>query len=187
LPFTAVKIRKAININQPFTWADAGRADLLQPDLLIHPPFHLFEKIEDDIIERQLEKLHKTRLKQTSPLSMENEKKEDSKAEITFDDFGKLELRIGTILGAEKVEKADKLLKLEVDLGFEKRTIVSGIAEHFDSQTLAGKQVMVVVNLAPRKIRGIESKGMILLAEKENGSLEFATVLNEVQNGSIVR
>lgn len=187
LPFTAVKIRKAININQPFTWADAGRADLLQPDLLIHPPFHLFEKIEDDVIERQLEKLHKNRLKQTAPLSMENEKKEEAKAEITFDDFGKLDLRIGTILSAEKVEKADKLLKLEVDLGFEKRTIVSGIAEHFDSQTLAGKQVMVVVNLAPRKIRGIESKGMILLAEKENGSLEFATVLNEVQNGSVVR
>jgi methionyl-tRNA synthetase len=101
--------------------------------------------------------------------------------------FSKLDLRVGTILAAEKVEKADKLLKIEVDLGFEKRTIVSGIAPYFQPADIVGKQVMVVANLAPRKLRGIDSKGMILLAEKEDGSLEFATVLNSVPNGSIVR
>ena len=92
---------------------------------------------------------------------------------IQFEDFAKLDLRIGTILHAEKVEKADKLLKLEVELGFEKRTIVSGIAMHFTPEELAGKQVVVVANLAPRKMRGIESNGMILLAEDVDGKLKF--------------
>ena len=96
-----------------------------------------------------------------------------TKPEIVFDDFAKIDLKVGTIVSAEKVQKADKLLKLEVDLGFEKRTIVSGIAMHFKPEEIVGKQVTVVVNLAPRKMRGIESQGMILMAEDANGKLHF--------------
>ena len=111
----------------------------------------------------------------------------DPKSEITFDDFAKIDLRVGTILTAEKVEKADKLLKLTVDMGSEVRTIVSGIAEHFKPEELIGIQVSVVANLAPRKLRGIESKGMILLAENEAGKLEFVSPKNLMPNGSIIR
>src|SRR5690606_23861806 len=98
----------------------------------------------------------------------------------------KIDLRTGTILAAEKVEKADKLLKLEIDLGFEKRTIVSGIAQHFEAGELVGKKVVVVANLAPRKMRGIESNGMILMAEDANGQLHFVNADEETDNGSIV-
>ena len=106
------------------------------------------------------------------------------KAEIQFDDFAKIDLKVGTILSAEKVEKADKLLKLEVDLGFEKRTIVSGIALHFEPTAIIGKQVVVVTNLAPRKMRGIESNGMILMAENAAGKLIFVNPDESADNGS---
>ena len=106
------------------------------------------------------------------------------KPEIVFDDFAKIDLKTGTIVHAEKVEKADKLLKLEVDLGFEKRTIVSGIAQHFDPASIIGQQVVVVVNLAPRKMRGIESNGMILMAEDADGKLKFVAPSQTVTNGS---
>ena len=106
------------------------------------------------------------------------------KETIQFDDFAKIDLKVGTIMAAEKVEKADKLLKLEVDLGFEKRTIVSGIAMHFDPATIVGKQVTVVTNLAPRKMRGIESNGMILMAEDADGKLQFVNPDVAVMNGS---
>jgi len=106
------------------------------------------------------------------------------KSEIVFDDFAKIDLKVGTILSAEKVEKADKLLKLEVDLGFEKRIIVSGIALHFDPAAIVGKQVVVVANLAPRKMRGIESNGMILLAEDAAGKLHFVTPENAINAGA---
>ena len=109
------------------------------------------------------------------------------KAEIVYDDFDKLDLRIGTILSAEKVQKADKLLKLEVDLGFEKRTIVSGIAQHFTPEALLNKQVIVVANLAPRKMRGIESQGMILTAEEPGGKLILVNPDSLAQNGSNVK
>ncbi len=104
---------------------------------------------------------------------MEEKNDKNVKSEIVFDDFAKIDLRIGTILQAEKVEKADKLLKLEIDLGFERRTIVSGIALHFQPSDIIGKQVVVVANLAPRKMRGIESNGMILMAEDSEGRLHF--------------
>ena len=105
---------------------------------------------------------------------------------IVFDDFSKIDLRVGTILSAEKVEKADKLLKLEIDLGFEKRTIVSGIALHFIPEEIINKQVVVVANLAPRKMRGIESNGMILMAEDANGKLHFVIPGDEVNPGASV-
>ena len=106
------------------------------------------------------------------------------KSEIVFDDFAKIDLKVGTIVSAEKVEKADKLLKLSVDLGFETRTIVSGIALHFKPEEIVGKQVVVVVNLAPRKMRGIESNGMILMAEDKAGKLHFVNPTDNIDNGS---
>ena len=108
------------------------------------------------------------------------------KSTIEFDDFAKIDLKVGTITAAEKVEKADKLLKLEVDLGFEKRIIVSGIALHFEPAGIIGKQVVVVANLAPRKMRGIESNGMILMAEDASGKLKFVSPGEAVDNGSAV-
>ena len=108
------------------------------------------------------------------------------KAEIVYDDFAKLDLRVGTIVAAEKVPKADKLLKLQVDLGFETRTIVSGIAEHFKPEDITGKQVVVVANLAPRKMRGIESNGMILMAGDKAGKLHFVNPVDAIDNGSSV-
>ena len=106
------------------------------------------------------------------------------KPEIVFDDFAKIDLKIGTITAAEKVEKADKLLKLSIDLGFETRTIVSGIAMHFKPEDIVGKQVTVVTNLAPRKMRGIESQGMILMAEDKNGKLHFINSNDKIEAGS---
>ncbi len=124
---------------------------------------------------------------------MEEPKKEDKKVEavfvkheIQFDDFAKIDLKVGTIVSAEKVEKADKLLRLSVDLGFETRTIVSGIALHFKPEDIVGKQVTVVTNLAPRKMRGIESNGMILMAEDKSGKLHFINPENLIDTGSNV-
>ncbi|HEY4876320.1 MAG TPA: methionine--tRNA ligase subunit beta, partial [Puia sp.] len=108
------------------------------------------------------------------------------KPEIQYDDFAKLDLKVGTILSAEKIEKADKLLKLEIDLGFEKRIIVSGIALHFSPEEIIGKQVVVVANLAPRKMRGVESNGMILMAENSEGKLYFINPDEVINNGSSV-
>ena len=109
------------------------------------------------------------------------------KAEITYDDFAKMDLRVGTIIKAEKVEKADKLLKLELDMGTEKRIVVSGIAMHFKPEDIVGKQVTVVANLAPRKMRGIESQGMILMAQNADGRLIFVSPLETADNGSEVK
>jgi methionyl-tRNA synthetase len=111
---------------------------------------------------------------------------EGAKSTIQYDDFAKLDLKVGTIFSAEKVEKADKLLKLEVDMGFEKRTIVSGIALHFKPEEIVGKQVVVVANLAPRKMRGIESNGMILMAEDKEGKLYFVGPDEKIDEGSSV-
>lgn len=135
----------------------------------------LFEKIEDAEIQKQIDKLHPKTPKKTM-----------YKEEISFEDFNKLDLRIGTIIEAHKVEKADKLLCLQIDMGAEKRTIVSGIAEHFDPNSIIGQQVTVVCNLAPRKIRGIQSQGMILMAENSDKGLHFSQPASKIDNGSRV-
>src|SRR5204862_6455778 len=136
----------------------------------------------------QVEKLKANSKPQTQTIKVEEKKSEiaNLKSEIVFDDFAKIDLKVGTILAAEKVEKADRLLKLEVDLGFEKRTIVSGIALHFNPDAIIGKQVVVVANLAPRKMKGIESNGMILMAEDKDGKLKFINPDEKVTNGSPV-
>ena len=142
----------------------------------------LFEKIEDSVIEAQVAKL------QAAKAANEAAAKpvEPQKAEISFDDFEKLDIRIGTVLEAEKVAKTKKLLKLLVDTGIDRRTIVSGIAEHFSPEELVGRQVMVLVNLAPRELKGIESRGMILMAEDATGKLVMVPPTEPVRNGSQV-
>ena len=198
LPFTSRKIFDMLKLDPAsLSWEDAGRQDLLKPGHRLGIASLLYQKIEDEQIEKQVEKLHSTDTKLTTTTKTPKVEKEstttsqqspvNSHPEIVFDDFAKIDLRIGTILTAEKVEKADKLLKLSVDLGFEVRTIVSGIAEHFKPEDLVGTQVSVVANLAPRKLRGIESKGMILLAEDAAGRLHFVSPKDLTENGSIIR
>ena len=192
LPFTAKKMLYMMKVvDRMLDWENAGRIDLLKVGYSLRPPEILFRKIEDSEIEFQVEKLKQKSMaiSQQSSANAEVPKEEISetqilKPEIVFDDFAKIDLRIGTILSAEKVEKADKLLKLEVDLGFEKRTIVSGIALHFAPEEIVGKQVTVVCNLAPRKMRGIESNGMILMVEDAQSKLHFMHPSAVVDNGS---
>lgn len=190
LPFTAKKLLNMMKVvDKMLGWQNAGRMDLLKVGYSLRAPELLFRKIEDEEISFQLEKLKSKSLKNTEEPKVEtatNEQPEtrNLKPEIVFDDFAKIDLRIGTIVAAEKVEKADKLLKLSVDLGFETRTIVSGIALHFKPEEIVGKQVTVVVNLAPRKMRGIESNGMILMAEDKSGKLHFVTPDEKIDEGS---
>ncbi|MCO6497519.1 MAG: methionine--tRNA ligase [Chitinophagaceae bacterium] len=186
MPDTSKKMLKMMKVVQRMLfWENAGKAKLLSVGYSLRAPELLFRKIEDSEIEAQLEKLKSGSKKAEAP------KEETSfpplKSEISIDDFGKLDFRTGTILKAEKVEKADKLLKLEIDLGFEKRTILSGIAQHFKPEDIVGQRVVVVANLAPRKMRGIESNGMILMAENAEGQLYFVSPGEVVGNGFTVR
>lgn len=186
LPSTAKKMLHMMKVvDQLLEWKNAGSMKLLSVGYSMREPVLLFRKIDDAEISTQVEKL-KAGLIKPAGTKMEEAQKTTatSKPEIVYDDFAKIDLRVGTIVAAEKVEKADKLLKLEVDLGFEKRTIVSGIALHFSPAEIIGKQVTVVTNLAPRKMRGIESNGMILMAEDSNGKLQFVNPDTAVVNGS---
>jgi len=185
LPNTSAKLCHMMKVvDKMLDWQNAGKIKLLSVGYSLREPQLLFRKIEDEEIAVQIEKLKANSKPQIQKAVKVEEKKSEIanlKSEIVFDDFAKIDLKVGTILSAEKVEKADKLLKLEVDLGFEKRTIVSGIALHFKPEDIVGKQVTVVVNLAPRKMRGIESNGMILMAEDGEGKLHFIkpeTVIN---------
>ncbi len=181
LPFTAEKLRKQLGLNET-TWAETGGADLLPVGTLIGESSLLFEKIEDDTIEKQVKKLQDSKRMN----ELENAKVPALKETIQYDDFAKMDIRIGTILEAEKLPKSDKLLKFLVDDGFEKRTILSGIAKHFSPEEMIGKQVTFLANLAPRKMMGIESNGMILMAENRDGSLALLQPHKEVWNGGPV-
>ncbi len=181
LPFTAEKLRKQLGLNET-TWAETGGADLLPVGTLIGESSLLFEKIEDDAIEKQVKKLQESKRMN----ELENVKVPVLKETIQYDDFAKLDIRIGTIVEAEKLPKSDKLLKFLVDDGFEKRTILSGIAKHFTPEEMIGKQVTFLANLAPRKMMGIESNGMILMAENRDGSLALLQPHKEVWNGGTV-
>ena len=192
LPFTSDKLFAMLNLDGTnYTWADAGRQDLLKPGHQLGKAELLYQKIEDDVIQKQLDRLLATKTASAAKTTPKVETKPtataEQKGEITYDDFSKIDIRVGTITAAEKVEKADKLLKLTVDMGFETRTIVSGIAEHFKPEEIIGTQVSVIANLAPRKLRGIESKGMILMAEDEAGKLQFVSPKVLTNNGSIIR
>jgi methionyl-tRNA synthetase len=189
LPSTAKKMCYMMKVvDKMLDWENAGSLKLLSVGYSLREPQLLFRKIEDEEIQAQLEKLKAGLVAATIEINdkMEEKSAEPLKAEIQFDDFAKIDLRTGIILSAQKVPKADKLLQLEVDLGFEKRTILSGIAMHFEPETIIGKQVVVVANLAPRKMRGIESNGMILMAEDEQGKLHFVQPENLIVGGSKV-
>ncbi len=189
LPNTAKKLLNMMKVvDKMLDWENAGKIKLLSVGYTLRPPEILFRKIEDTEIMEQIEKLKNGLVKEvSSELKVESEKTEILvKPEIQFDDFAKIDLKVGTIITAEKVEKADKLLKLEVDLGFEKRIIVSGIALHFKPEEIINKQVVVVTNLAPRKMRGIESNGMILMAEDSIGKLHFISPDSLINAGASV-
>ncbi len=180
LPNTAKKMCYMMKVvDKMLDWENAGKTKLLSVGYNLREPQLLFRKIEDEEIIKQVEKLKSGLIKPAiETTTATNKQKMETTAPgikdtIQFDDFAKIDLKVGTITAAEKVEKADKLLKLEVDLGFEKRTIVSGIAMHFKPEDIVGKQVVVVANLAPRKMRGIESNGMILMADDADGKLKF--------------
>jgi methionyl-tRNA synthetase len=198
LPNTARKMCHMMKVvDKMLEWENAGKTKLLSVGYSLRAPELLFRKIEDAEVQYQIDKLkqglEKSRMEQNQtaqqqePTPVENNDTPAYKAEIVYDDFDKIDLRIGTIVAAEKVEKADKLLKLQVDLGSETRTIVSGIAQHFSPESLLQKQVIVVVNLAPRKMRGIESQGMILTAEQADGKLILVNPDQLTQNGSNVK
>ncbi len=191
LPFTAKKICHLLKVvDKILDWENAGSLKLLSVGYTLRAPELLFRKIEDEEIAAQIQKLNdaaQTKKMETTPTTSTSSSTSAIaavKPEIVFDDFAKIDLRVGTIVAASKVEKADKLLQLSVDLGFETRTIVSGIAQHFEPESIVGKQVTVVVNLAPRKMRGIESNGMILMAEDANGKLHFVNPSDNINPGS---
>ncbi len=183
LPHSAQKLRGILNIDSPLTWETiANESTLLKAQHIIGEQTLLFSKIEDDVIAKQLEKLSKKK--------EENEQQEVElppiKETITFDDFSKLDLRVGTITAAEKVKKAKKLLQLQVELGNETRTIVSGIAESFSPEKVVGQQVTVLTNLAPRTIRGVESQGMLLMSENTEGKMVFISPDKGGENGFLI-
>ena len=179
LPFSSEKLLKMFNVEK-INWQKIETEKvLIESGHYINKAELLFSKIEDEVIDAQIKKLEDTREnnKKTNPNAV------PMKDEITFDDFSKIDLRTATILEAEKVEKTDKLLKMKVDTGVDVRTVVSGIAQSFSPEEIIGKQVMILLNLAPRKIRGIESQGMLLLTTKPDGKLSFVTPDEKVDNG----
>jgi len=182
LPFTAVKLKKMLQLEGK-SWADlADNRPLLVVGQSLEEASLLFEKIEDESIEKQLEKLMQ---EDTDPIVPPH--LPEVKPDVSYEEFTAMDLRVGTILAAQKVPKADKLLQFQVDLGFEIRTIVSGIAEFFEPEALLGKKVTVMANLAPRTIRGVTSQGMLLLAEDSQGDLVFVSPDPGAENGSVIR
>ena len=181
MPFSAAKILAMLQCEK-FGWERLGAMDLLASGHHIGEPSLLFEKIEDDVIQKQLDRLTEI-AKQNAAADV---KAEPQKAECTFDEFQKMDIRVSTILEAEKLPKTKKLLKLTIDTGIDKRTIVSGIAEHFSPEELVGQQVLVLVNLAPRDFKGITSQGMILMAEDATGALRLLQPNEKTNNGAMV-
>ena len=189
LPFTAGKLGRMLGLKD-LEWDDALRPDLITPGTLLGKPEHLFKPIEDAAIAAEVERLHSSVPPTTGP-AMSNGAPTPPpapKSNIAFDDLAKLDLRVGTISGAERVPKADKLLKLTIDIGeAAPRTVVSGIAQHYAPEQLPGQQVVLVANLEPRKMRGVESQGMVLMAENADGKLVFVRPSEVTRNGSDVR
>ena len=181
MPFSAAKILNMLAVEK-FGWDTLGSMELIAAGHTIGTPTLLFEKIEDDVIQRQLDKLEATK----AANAVAEVKAEPQKEACTFDDFQKMDIRVSTILAAEKVAKTKKLLKLTVDTGIDQRTIVSGIAEHFTPEELIGQQVLVLVNLQPRELKGILSQGMILMAEDATGKLRLVQPSEAVKAGSMV-
>jgi len=182
LPFSSDKLFQMLNQDK-LEWDKAGNADLLPIGHQLNEASLLFEKIEDEAVEAQIKKLMDSK----NANELANRKAEDSKPNISFDQFAAMDIRVGTILAAEKVAKTKKLLKLQIDTGIDQRTIVSGIAEYFEPENIIGKQVSVLINLEPREIKGILSQGMILMAENSDGNLSFVAPPAGMNNGSVIR
>jgi methionyl-tRNA synthetase len=182
LPFSMEKLRGWLNTGKK-QWSDAGQTDILLTGHMVNKPELLFDKIEDEAIDRQVAKLmaSKKANEAASVITV------PSKDPVSFDDFSKIDIRTATILEAEKVPRTTKLLKLKIDTGIDVRTIVSGIAEYYEPQAIIGKQISIVANLEPRKIKGIESKGMILMAEDKDGKLVLVSPSDKVSNGSMIK
>ena len=178
LPFTSAKLASMLGIDL-LKWQAAGQDDLMNTGHVINKAELLFSKIEENKIEEQVAKLEAA--------TQANSKFPPMKDEVTFDDFTKMDIRVGEIITAEKVEKADKLLKLTVNTGLDTRTVVSGIAEHYSPEDVVGQKVSILMNLAPRKIRGVESQGMILMAEDDEGKLSFVAPTKDMDAGGEVR
>lgn len=180
--FAAFKLQKMLNLDK-YKWYEAGKADMMESGHILDKPELLFERIEDEQIEKQLEKLRASKKQNL----IDNATVQDQKKDISFDDFSTMDIRVGTILAAEKVAKTKKLLKLTVDTGIDKRTIVSGIAEYYKPEDIIGRQVSVLVNLAPKELKGIESRGMLLMAENADGELCFVAPEKKFKPGSTIR
>ena len=183
MPFSAAKMLKMLAVDK-FSWEQLGSMELMSAGHTIGEAQLLFEKIEDDVIDAQLAKLEASRRAKLEAEAAQNVT--EQKAEVTFDDFQKMDIRVSTILEAEKVAKTKKLLKLTIDTGIDKRTIVSGIAEYYTPEQLVGRQVLVLANLAPREIKGIESRGMILMAEDALGRLVLVQPEDKTMAGAII-
>lgn len=181
LPFSSAKLRTMLNMSD-FSWNQLGKIDLLSTGTVLGEATLLFEKIEDDVIEGQIQKLQDTK-----KVNEENEWKPNAiKEETTFDDFCKMDIRVGKVLDCQKVPKADKLLQFKIDDGMGGRTIVSGIAQSYSPEELIGKQVCFIANFPTRKLKGVESQGMILSAVDKDGKLTVISPSREVTNGSEV-
>jgi methionyl-tRNA synthetase len=182
LPFTMDKLRRFLNMEK-LDWSELGRTDILVAGHQLGEPELLFEKIEDSVIEIQVNKLQATK----KANQMATAATTQSKPNCTFDDFQKMDIRVGTIIEAEKVAKTKKLLKLKIDTGIDQRTVVSGIAEYYNPEGIIGQKVCILVNLEPRELKGIMSQGMILMAEDAGGTLKFVSPISITKNGSEVR
>lgn len=182
LPFTAKKLADMLEIDDNLIWAKAGSADLLPEGKAIQEAAILFDRIEDKVVEAQVQKLLDTKKEN----ELANKVLPPAKPEIAFEDFTKMDIRVATILEAKAVPKTKKLLHLILDTGLDTRTVVSGIAEHYKPEDIIGKQVCLLANLAPRDIKGIQSQGMILMAENKDGSLAFVSPSALVVNGSTI-
>ena len=183
MPFSAEKILRMLAVDK-FSWEQLGSMELVEAGHKIGDAELLFEKIEDDVIQKQLDKLEASRKAKLAAEAAQNIT--EQKAEVSFDDFQKMDIRVSTILEAEKVAKTKKLLKLTIDTGIDKRTIVSGIAEYYTPEELVGRQVLVLTNLAPRAIKGIESRGMILMAEDALGRLVLVQPEDKTMSGAMI-
>ena len=183
MPFSAEKILKMLAVEK-YSWEQLGSMELIAAGHTIGEAQLLFEKIEDDVIQKQLDKLEASRRAKLEAEAAQNVT--EQKAEVSFDDFQKMDIRVSTILAAEKVAKTKKLLKLSIDTGIDKRTIVSGIAEYYTPEQLVGRQVLVLANLAPREIKGIESRGMILMAEDALGRLVLVQPEDKTMAGAMI-
>ncbi|MDO9615457.1 MAG: methionine--tRNA ligase [Bacteroidota bacterium] len=182
LPFSMDKLRGFLNMDE-LNWSNLGRTDLLPGGHQVNTPELLFEKIEDEVIEKQVNKLLATK----KANEVANATVSPAKENCTFDDFNKMDIRTGTILEAERVPKTKKLLKLTIDTGIDKRTVVSGIAEYYNPEEIIGRQVSILVNLEPKELKGIQSQGMILMAQDADGSLKFVTPVSPIKNGSEIK